>query len=84
MATTDLRSQQRRGGLFLSGLTNPALSTVELPVGMPAEILETLSENLQATICGSPEWQARIKQQGQPAPATPAGPFDDFDDDVPF
>jgi hypothetical protein len=70
------------------GMTAPELSAPPLAFDIDApdapEILETLSENLQATICGSPEWQARIKQQGQPAPAAPAGPFADFDDDIPF
>ena len=71
------------------GMTAPALSAPGVIFDIDAPdapgILETLSENLQETICASPEWQARVKQLAQPAPASPpAGPFADFDDDIPF
>jgi hypothetical protein len=74
------------------GMEAPALSGSPLAFDIDADdapaILESLSDNLQATICASPEWQERIAKSNAPhspgaAPA-PLSSFADLDDDIPF
>lgn len=52
------------------------------------DLLETLSENLQATVAASPEWQTRIKtasREREPGSDDERGnPFADMADDVAF
>lgn len=59
------------------GMTAPDLSAAPFAFDIDApdapDLIETLSDNLQATIAASPEWQARVKGGG----ADDAAPFDD-------
>ena len=66
-------------------MSAPDLSTAPVTFDIDApnapDVLETLSDNLQATITASPEWLARLKaapQEREP------GSDDGFNDDVPF
>jgi hypothetical protein len=68
------------------GMTAPDLSAPGVAFDIDAAdapaILETLSDNLQATIAASPEWQDRIAK-GEAAPST-VGAGVDLDDGIPF
>lgn len=69
------------------GMTAPELSASGMVFDIDAadapEVIETLSENLQATIAASPEWQERIAK-GEASPSTVGAGFDADDGDVSF
>lgn len=70
------------------GMTAPELSAPPLAFDIEAPdapaILGTLSDGLQETIIGSPEWQARMTQGDTPPPPAGGDAFADFPDDIPF
>jgi hypothetical protein len=70
------------------GMTAPELSAPPLAFDIEAPdapaILGTLSDGLQETIIGSPEWQARMTQGDTPPPPAGGDAFADFADDIPF
>lgn len=68
------------------GMVAPELTSKPLLLDLDADdapaIIEQLSDSLQETITGSPEWRARIAKMSA-TPPTPA-PLDAMDDDIPF
>jgi len=66
------------------GMVAPELTSKPLVLDLDAEdapaIIEQLSDSLQETITGSPEWRARISDMRTPAPTA----LDAMDDDIPF
>lgn len=70
-------------------MTAPELSAppvvFDLDAANAPNVLEALSDNLQATITTSPEWRARLKTMSAAAPGREPGSDDELpDDDVPF
>lgn len=70
------------------GMTAPELSAPPLAFDIEAPdapaILGTLSDGLQETIIGSPEWQSRMTHGDTPPPPAGGDAFADFADDIPF
>ena len=71
------------------GMTAPELSAPGVIFDIDAPdalaVIETLSDNLQATIAASPEWQERIAKGGAaPLAVGPDVGADDTGDDIPF
>lgn len=64
------------------GMTAPDLATPPVTFDIDAanapDLLETLSENLQATIAASPEWAARVKASREREPGSDDEPLDDI------
>lgn len=63
------------------GMTAPDLSaapvTFDIDAANAPDVIETLSENLQATIAASPEWAARVKAGRERDPGEDDEPFGD-------
>lgn len=66
------------------GMVAPELSSKPVVLDLDADdapaVIEQLSDSLQETITGSPEWRARISDMRTPAPTA----LDAMDDDIPF
>lgn len=63
------------------GMTAPDLAaapvTFDIDAANAPDVIETLSENLQATIAASPEWAARVKAAREREPGEDDEPFGD-------
>jgi hypothetical protein len=69
-------------GMTAPDLTAPAVC-FDIDSADAPDVLETLSDNLAATITASPEWKARIKASREREPGSddePGNPFADLDD----
>ncbi len=64
------------------GMTAPDLAappvTFDIDAANAPDLIETLSENLQATIAASPEWAARLKAGREREPGSDDEPLDDI------
>lgn len=64
------------------GMSAPDLAaapvTFDIDAANAPDLLETLSENLQATIAASPEWAARVKASREREPGSDDEPLDDI------